>query len=54
MTRKRRASDRKSAQKVHDESPKNKRDAAELRSQIMRSVRQEQTVALRTRLRRPQ
>lgn len=43
MTRKGRASDRRSAQKVHGESPKSKRDAAELRSHIMRSVRQKQT-----------
>jgi DNA mismatch endonuclease (patch repair protein) len=43
MTRKRKASDRRSAQKIHGESPKSKRDDAELRSQIMRSVRQERT-----------
>jgi len=43
MTRKRKASDRRSAQKVHGESTKSKRDDAELRLHVMRSVRQEQT-----------
>ena len=43
MTQKRKASDRRPAQKVHGESPKSKRDDAELRSHIMRLVHQEQT-----------
>jgi hypothetical protein len=40
MTRKREASDRTSAQKVHGESPTSKRDDVELRSHIMRLVHQ--------------
>ena len=43
MTRKRKASDGRSAQKIHGESSKSKWDDAELRSLIMRSVRQERT-----------
>jgi DNA mismatch endonuclease (patch repair protein) len=43
MTRKWKASDRRSTKTIHGESPTSNRDDAELRSHIMRSVRQERT-----------